>query len=82
MLGKPPDAAAARAMLARLAGREHRVLSGLAVLADGRELVGHAETVVRFRALTADEIDDLRREPASGRAAPAATPSRDSAPAS
>ena len=57
-------------MLARLAGREHRVLSGLAVLADGRELVGHAETVVRFRALSAAEID-LRRAPASGRAGPA-----------
>ena len=57
VLGKPPNAAEAREMLTRLAGREHRVLSGLAVLADGRELVGHAETVVRFRALTAAEIE-------------------------
>jgi septum formation protein len=57
VLGKPADAAVAREMLARLAGREHRVLSGLAVLAEGRELVGHAETVVRFRALSAAEIE-------------------------
>ena len=57
VLGKPADAAAARAMLARLEGREHRVMSGLALICDGRELVAHAETVVRFRPLTADEID-------------------------
>ena len=44
VLGKPPDAAAARGMLERLAGRPHRVLSGLAVRADGRELVEHAAT--------------------------------------
>ncbi len=57
VLGKPPDATAARAMLARLEGAEHRVLSGLALIADGRELVGHAETVVRFRPLSADEME-------------------------
>ncbi len=57
VLGKPADATAARAMLARLEGREHRVLSGLALIADGRELVAHAETVVRFRPLTAAEMD-------------------------
>ncbi len=56
VLGKPADATAARAMLERLAGRPHRVLSGLAVLAGGREQVGHAETVVRFRALTDAEL--------------------------
>ena len=57
VLGKPADAAAARAMLARLQGAEHRVMSGLALLADGRKLVGHAETAVRFRPLTTAEID-------------------------
>jgi len=56
VLGKPADAEAARAMLERLAGRPHRVLSGLAVLADGRELVDHAATEVRFRALTDGEL--------------------------
>ena len=56
VLGKPADAAAAHAMLTRLAGRQHRVLSGLAVLAGGRAVVDHATTVVRFRALTEDEL--------------------------
>ena len=57
VLGKPRDAVEARAMLARLQGREHRVLSGIAVLAGSRVLLGHAETVVRFRPLTPAEID-------------------------
>lgn len=57
VLGKPADAAAARAMLMQLEGRQHRVLSGLALIAGNREIVGHAETVVRFRPLTAAEID-------------------------
>lgn len=57
VLGKPLDATTAHAMLARLEGAEHRVLSGLALIADRRELVGHAETVVRFRSLTADEME-------------------------
>ena len=69
-------------MLARLAGRPHRVLSGLAVLADGRELVGHAATVVRFRDAHGRRARRLRRERRVARAAPAATPSRDSAPGS
>jgi septum formation protein len=57
VLGKPADAAAARAMLAELAGRRHTVLSGLAVLGGGRE---HTETVatdVTFRRLTPAAID-------------------------
>ncbi len=48
-------------MLARLAGREHRVVSGLALLAGGRELVGHAETVVRFRPLDRGRDRHVRR---------------------
>jgi nucleoside triphosphate pyrophosphatase len=57
VLGKPPDGAAARAMLETLAGRPHRVLSGLAVLAGDGEVVDHAATVVRFRDLTGAELD-------------------------
>jgi septum formation protein len=57
VLGKPADATAARTMLAQLQGREHRVLSGLALIADGREVVGHAETVVRFRPVADAELD-------------------------
>lgn len=55
VLGKPADEDAARGMLRLLAGQEHCVLSGLALLADGRELVGHAATTVRFRPLGPDE---------------------------
>ena len=57
VLGKPADATAARGMLERLAGRPHRVLSGLCLRTDGAEVVDHAATVVRFRALTAAELD-------------------------
>jgi septum formation protein len=57
VLGKPADAGEARGMLGALAGRRHRVLSGLAVLAAGGE---HAETVatdVVFRPLDAAALD-------------------------
>lgn len=53
--GKPADAAAARTTLAALAGREHLVLSGLAVLDvdAGEPRTALATTRVRFR-----ELDD------------------------
>jgi septum formation protein len=53
LFGKPRDAAQAREFLARLAGREHQVVGGIA-LAEGGELVAVAVEVtrVRFRALT------------------------------
>ena len=45
-------------MLALLAGREHRVISGL-TLRDARgQQTGHAQTAVRFRPLDARAIDD------------------------
>ena len=47
VLGQPADAAEARVMLARLAGREHRVLSGVAVIG-AREATGVEETRVRM----------------------------------
>ncbi len=56
ILGKPADVADARAMIRRLAGRTHRVLTAIAVAQGGRE-VSAVETVgVTFRALTDDEI--------------------------
>ena len=51
ILGKPRDAAEARAMLRRLAGREHEVFTGVAVLHGGRAASGVTRTVVRFREL-------------------------------
>ncbi|MGI9116219.1 MAG: Maf family protein [Gaiellales bacterium] len=56
VLGQPADAASARAMLAALAGREHRVLSGIALIG-AEERVAVAETRVRVVALDDDELD-------------------------
>ena len=54
-LGKPADAAAARAYLDRMAGRSHTVLSGLVVLADGAERSGLERTEVVFKPLSEAE---------------------------
>lgn len=55
--GKPASAGEAAATLAALAGRAHEVVSGLCLLGDGLEEVGHDTTSVRFRPLTEAEID-------------------------
>ena len=56
-LGKPRDATDAKRMLRALSGREHRVITGMAVLR-GQLILRHAEvTRVRFRTLTEAEID-------------------------
>ena len=57
LYGKAADRDDARAMLGELAGRTHRVLSGLCLLGDGFAAVEHATTDVTFRALPAAEID-------------------------
>jgi septum formation protein len=54
ILGKPRDAADAARMLALLSGREHRVLSGVALLGR-RERTVLSETRVRFRTIGAAE---------------------------
>ncbi len=55
--GKATDRDDARAMLADLSGRTHRVLSGLCLLGDSFAVVEHAATDVTFRALSAAEIE-------------------------
>jgi septum formation protein len=56
ILGKPRDAVEAEAILSRLSGREHRVLTGVAVArAAGVDAVA-VETRVRVRTLRAEEI--------------------------
>jgi septum formation protein len=55
--GKPADAGEAARMLGALAGRRHEVVSGLCLIADGRELSGREVTRVSFRALSASEVD-------------------------
>ncbi len=58
LLGKPEDAADARRMLALLSGRAHRVLSAVAVAGPkGRSAARLSETRVRFKRLTAAEIE-------------------------
>jgi septum formation protein len=56
--GKPADERAARATLSALGGRTHVVVSGLALIADGRpERTATVLTSVRFRRLDAAMID-------------------------
>ncbi len=57
ILGKPEDKAAAMAMLHRLSGRTHDVLSAVAICNDERETVAVSRTVVTFRSLSDAEID-------------------------
>jgi septum formation protein len=51
ILGKPRDAAEAGTMLRRLAGREHEVVTAVAVAYGGRTASGVRQTTVRFRPL-------------------------------
>jgi septum formation protein len=56
ILGKPADAADARAMIRRLAGRSHTVLTALAVAHGGRVESAVESVGVTFRPLTDEEI--------------------------
>ena len=58
ILGKPVDAQHAQQMLRMLSGREHRVLSGYAILdrQTGEQRAEAVSTRVRFRELTDEEI--------------------------
>ena len=57
VFGKPADATDAAAMLRRLSGRTHRVLSAVSVVSAGRELQALSETEVTFAALDQPTID-------------------------
>ena len=59
IFGKPRDMAEARSMLTRLSGREHTVMTGLAVLHQARQFVGLevVSTMVRFHPLSASAIE-------------------------
>ena len=56
-LGKPADAAEARAMLRRLQGRRHEVWTGIAVVRDGEQRTGAECAVVHFARLTEADVD-------------------------
>jgi septum formation protein len=55
VLGKPSDAAEAAAMLERLSGRTHRVLTAVALRSAGGVETRLSVSEVRFRATTAEE---------------------------
>jgi septum formation protein len=55
--GKPRDAGEAEALLRRLSGREHEVVSGIALRREGDERSDVAVTRVRFRTLTQAVLD-------------------------
>jgi septum formation protein len=57
VLGKPRDRADAIAMLEQLSGRDHQVMTGVALIQGDRRQIVHEETTVRFRDLTRDEIE-------------------------
>ncbi len=59
IFGKPADAEDARRMLWKLSGREHQVITGIALIdtAAGRESTGHETTKVRFSSLSDKEIE-------------------------
>ena len=56
ILGKPKDFDDAAAMLKRLSGSVHEVISGYAVIGSDREESGCCVTKVRFRELSDSEI--------------------------
>lgn len=56
ILGKPQDAAEARAMLTRLAGQTHRVLTAVAVQKGRKRLSAVSESRVRFAPMTPAQI--------------------------
>lgn len=56
--GKPAGRDDARAMLLELAGRTHRVISGLSLLGPGYAVVDHAITEVTFHQLSEPEVDN------------------------
>jgi septum formation protein len=56
VLGKPADDAEAAAMLRKLAGRTHEVLTGISLRTGSRELGHVTSTTVEVAALTEDEI--------------------------
>lgn len=58
ILGKPATPAEAEAMLARLGGREHTVLTAVAVASDGQVRERIDRTRVWFRPLTPQTISD------------------------
>ena len=61
VLGKPADQLEAFKMLSTLSGGRHEVCTGVTVLRGAECCTEHEETVVSFRELTEEEIEDYIR---------------------
>jgi len=60
MLGKPSNESEAGAMLGLLSGRGHRVYTGVCLVSpDGRNASRASETRVKFKRLSADDLESL-----------------------
>lgn len=59
IIGKPIDLDDARAMISKLSGNWHEVLTGVAVARNGDERIGMQRTRVKFAPMTDAEIDFL-----------------------
>jgi len=57
VLGQPRDLKQAKTMLQQLSGTDHQVITGVCVRLNGQILQQHVATRVRFRTVSADEID-------------------------
>jgi septum formation protein len=57
ILGKPANAAEAIAMLTRLSGRTHRVITGVVILHQGQEVAFSETTTVCFHPLTTKQVE-------------------------
>ena len=57
LYGKPQDPEEARATLAALSGRSHRVISGICLVSAGREATATETTTVQFRELDSRLLD-------------------------
>ena len=58
ILGKPIDVADARRMLRLLSGRDHYVITGVCLIADGKQLVASETTLVSVLEISDREIAD------------------------
>ena len=57
VLGKPKDAADAKAMLRMLAGRTHEVITGVTIATQAKQTTFAVTSLVAFADLTDEEID-------------------------
>lgn len=58
ILGKPKDREDAKRMLKLLSGNKHSVVSGVALISNGKHYVSHSETLVYFDDISDEDIEE------------------------